>query len=135
MFLKSKLLLRIGLVIYSLPCTDTDHTRAEKYQSRVLLEWDRISGRIQYRLKVFSILRHMTYHGQLKVFSELRRTLRFVWHSAPHVPILIQSFKMSNFRKIKKGRGRFCMSANLKWFRVCFLSSGDQYTSFVTPQA
>ena len=33
--------------------TGTDHTRAEKYQSQVLLEWDRISGRILHRLKVF----------------------------------------------------------------------------------
>ena len=47
----------------------------------------------------------------------------------------IPSFKMLNFRKIKKGRGCFCMSANLKWFKVCFLSSGGQYTSFGTPQA
>ena len=30
-----------------------DHTRTERYQIRVLLEWDRISGRIQHRLKVF----------------------------------------------------------------------------------
>ena len=76
----------------------------------------------------------MTYQGWLEVFSELRRRLRFVWHPAPHMPILKQSFKISNFRKIKKGRGRFCISANLGWFKVCFLSSGGQYASFGTPQ-
>ena len=53
----------------------------------------------------------------------------------PHMPILIQSFKISNFRKIKKGRGRFCTSAKLGWFKVCFLCSGKQYASFGTPQA
>ena len=77
----------------------------------------------------------MTYQGWLKVFSELIRTLRFVWHPAPHMPILIQSFKISNFRKVKKGRGRFGMFANLDWFKECFLSSGGQNTSFDTPYA
>ena len=53
----------------------------------------------------------------------------------PHMPTLKQSFKIANFRKIKKGRGCFCISANLGWFKVCFLSSGEQYASFGTPQA
>ena len=42
-----------------------------------------------------------------------------------HMSALRRSFKISNFRKIKRGSGRFCMSANLRWFKVCFLSSGD----------
>ena len=78
----------------------TDHNRAEKYQCRVLLLWDRISGRIQHRLKVFfSILRHMTYQGWLKVFSELRRILRFISHPTPRMPTLRQSFKFSKNQK------------------------------------
>ena len=51
------------------------------------------------------------------------------------MPTLQQSLKISSFQKIKKGRGRFCIFANLGWFQVCFLSSGGQYTSFRIPQA
>ena len=51
------------------------------------------------------------------------------------MPILIQSFKISNFRKVKRGCGRFGISANLEWFKVCFLSSEGQYATFATPQA
>ena len=116
MFLKSKVLLRIRLEIYSLSTRIIPEQKND--QSRVLLE-SRVGPYIQHRLKVFSILRHMTYQGRLKVFSELRMTF-----GTPHPTIHIQSFKISIFGKVKKGRGRFGMSANLDWFKVCFLSSG-----------
>ena len=78
-------------------------------------------GRISYMWELQYVL----------FFAQQVNTLLLV----PHMPTLKQSFKMSNFRKIKKGRGRFCISTNLGWFKVCFLSSGGQYASFSTLQA
>ena len=53
----------------------------------------------------------------------------------PRMPTLKQSSKISISQKIKKGCGHFCISANLRWFKVCFLSSWGQYASFGTPHA
>ena len=59
--------------------TGTDHTEPKKYRIRVLLERDRISGRILFRLQVFFSSKAYDISGVVKsVFSELRRTVRFV---------------------------------------------------------
>ena len=42
----------------------------------------------------------------------------------PHAYLKTKFQHLKFFEKIKKGRGRFGMSANLEWFKVCFLSSG-----------
>ena len=43
----------------------------------------------------------------------------------PHAYLKTKFQHLEFFEKIKKGRGRSGMSANLEWFKVCFLSSGD----------
>ena len=61
--------------------TGTVHTGPEKYWIRLFLEWDRISGRILFRLQDFFSSRAYDIYGVVKsVFSELRRTIRFVWY-------------------------------------------------------
>ena len=61
--------------------TGTDHTGPERYRIRVLLEWDRISGRILFRYQDFFSSRAYDMSGVVKsVFSDLRGTISFVWY-------------------------------------------------------
>ena len=61
--------------------TGTDHTGQEKYRIRILLEWDRVSGRILFRVQAFFSAKAYDLSGVVRsMFSNLRGTIRFLWY-------------------------------------------------------